>query len=70
MVERHLSVSVVFDTSTDPIGGRMSSDGGERPFTGWLGLISGLEHTLEEWHENRGRDHDANTSPRSVERRT
>jgi hypothetical protein len=41
-----LRVYVDFDTRTDPIAGRLSSQDGEWPFTGWLGLISALESVI------------------------
>jgi hypothetical protein len=41
-----LRVYVDFETSEDPIAGRLSCGNGDRPFTGWLGLIAALESAI------------------------
>jgi hypothetical protein len=46
-VTEPLRVGVEFDATNDPIAGWLTSDGERRPFTGWLGLISGLERAID-----------------------
>ncbi|MGN6866877.1 MAG: hypothetical protein ACTHMY_00580 [Solirubrobacteraceae bacterium] len=62
MTER-LHVGVDFDATEDPIAGWLTNGAERRPFTGWLGLISALEHAISDGgvadaHEDpqRGRD--------------
>jgi hypothetical protein len=45
-VSGSLRVYVDFDQSEDPITGRLSCGNGNRPFTGWLGLIAALESAI------------------------
>jgi hypothetical protein len=49
-----LRVSVEFDTGGHPIAGRLTTREGQRPFTGWLGLIAGLENAIGGWQEDDG----------------
>ena len=51
-----LRVYVDFDTREDPIAGRLSSQAGERPFTGWLGLISALESAIGPGDQDEARE--------------
>jgi hypothetical protein len=45
-VSESIRVCVEFEPGADPIGGRLSWGNGERPFTGWLGLIAALENAI------------------------
>lgn len=42
-----LRVCLEFDATDDPIAGSVSAGAEQRPFTGWLGLISALEHAID-----------------------
>jgi len=42
-----LRVFVEFDATDDPIAGSLSAGDEQRPFTGWLGLISALERAID-----------------------
>ena len=46
-----LRVWVDFESGGDPIAGNVRTTWGGQAFTGWLELISGLEHALREWRE-------------------
>ena len=50
-----LRVSIDFEMRGDPIAGTISSEGVQQPFTGWLGLMSGLQRAV-----------DGQTAPNSV----
>ena len=50
-VRQPLGVYVEFDTGGEPIAGRLETSEGQQPFTGWLGLISGLERAIGAWHQ-------------------
>jgi hypothetical protein len=41
-----LRVWVEFDPGDEPIAGRLSTERGQRTFTGWLGLITALQSAL------------------------
>ncbi len=41
-----LRVQLEFDESADPIAGTVTAGREQRPFTGWLGLMAGLEHAI------------------------
>lgn len=41
-----LRVELFFESGEDPIAGRLACGGRERPFAGWLGLISTLQEAL------------------------
>ena len=43
-----LRVCVEFDATDDPIAGCLSTGEEQRPFTGWLGLISALERAIDD----------------------
>jgi hypothetical protein len=49
-----LRVYVEFDRDGDPIAGTLNAGAGQQPFTGWLGLISGLEKAVGNWHRANG----------------
>jgi hypothetical protein len=49
-----LRVCVDFDARGDPIAGTVTTGAEQRPFTGWLGLIAGLENAIEGWQEDDG----------------
>jgi hypothetical protein len=51
-----LRVYVDFDSHDDPIAGRLSSGAGERPFTGWLGLIAALERAIARADQDEARE--------------
>ena len=42
-MDESLRIEVAFETTEDPIAGSLRKDGAERRFTGWLGLIAGLQ---------------------------
>jgi hypothetical protein len=44
-----LRVQLEFDESADPIAGTMTAGREQRPFTGWLGLMAGLQHAIGGW---------------------
>jgi hypothetical protein len=48
-MRRSLRVQLDFDESADPIAGTVTAGREQRPFTGWLGLIAGLEHAIGGW---------------------
>ena len=41
-----LRVYLEFEGSEDPIAGTVTSGQERRPFTGWLGLLAGLENAI------------------------
>jgi hypothetical protein len=41
-------VSVEFEMPVEPIAGTLSVDGERYPFTGWLGLMSGLQRAVDD----------------------
>jgi hypothetical protein len=47
-MEKPLRVQLEFEASEDPIAGTVTAGDERRPFTGWLGLIAGLEHAIGE----------------------
>jgi hypothetical protein len=54
-VSESLRVCVEFEPGADPIGGRLSWGNGDRPFTGWLGLIAALENAISgPWDRSNG----------------
>jgi hypothetical protein len=54
-VSESLRVYVDFETSEDPIAGRLSCGHAERAFTGWLGLIAALETAIAgPWGQSDG----------------
>jgi len=59
-----LRVCVEFDPGDDPIAGKLSSEGGERTFTGWLGLITALQSALLTRQTDPSRDGDPDEAPR------
>lgn len=62
-----LRIVVEIDRGADTIVGRCRDErGGERPFSGWLGLIAALERALEATGGDAAwpRAHDAGNRPR------
>ncbi len=53
-----LRVCVEFDPGDDPIAGSLSSEGAQRRFTGWLGLITALQSALVSRQAEPSRDGD------------
>jgi hypothetical protein len=53
-VSETLRVYVDFDNREDPIAGRLRVGDGERPFTGWLGLIAALEYAIADQRSASG----------------
>jgi hypothetical protein len=49
-----LRVYLEFEASGDPITGTVTSGNERRPFTGWLGLIAGLENAVGGWQRHWG----------------
>jgi hypothetical protein len=47
-----LRVCVELDPGGDAIAGTLWTGQGQQPFTGWLGLISGLENAITGWHQH------------------
>jgi hypothetical protein len=45
-MEEPLRVQLEFEDSDDPIVGTVTAGDERRPFTGWLGLIAGLENAI------------------------
>jgi hypothetical protein len=50
-----LRVCVDFDIGGDPIVGTVTAGAEQRPFTGWLGLIAGLQNAIGDRNEDGGR---------------
>jgi len=53
-VSESLRVYVDFDNRDDPIAGSLRVGQSERPFTGWLGLISALESAIADRRSGSG----------------
>jgi hypothetical protein len=51
VVNGPLRVCVDFESAQDPIAGTLSIGDDQRSFTGWLGLISGLQRAVDDQHE-------------------
>jgi hypothetical protein len=50
-MSKPLRVRIEFETPGDPIAGTLFVDGAQQSFTGWLGLMSGLQRAVDNQRE-------------------